>query len=148
MHMIQMSRLYSPQMSPTLRSSRRHTFQRGALGAHCVESGHHADNATTPTPLLLLSSIAPPIHCGWLLTSVFYFSSMNGCLRRLSTQGTDAMYNFVLKLNLATTEGKARFMKKWAIGRIANGETVSPREGWKFLQSLGIGVQKVIDCCP
>ncbi|CAM9738757.1 unnamed protein product, partial [Hapterophycus canaliculatus] len=60
-----------------------------------------------------------------------------------TSQGTDAMYNFVLKLNLATTEGKARFMKKWAIGRIANGETVSPREGWKFLQSLGIGVQKV-----
>ncbi|CAM9131678.1 unnamed protein product, partial [Scytosiphon promiscuus] len=59
-----------------------------------------------------------------------------------TSQGTDAMYNFVLKLNLATTEGKARFMKKWAIGRIANGETVSPREGWKFLQSLGIGVQK------
>lgn len=53
------------------------------------------------------------------------------------------MYNFVLKLNLATTEGKRRFMKKWAIGRIANGESISPREGWEFLQSLGIDVPKV-----
>lgn len=53
------------------------------------------------------------------------------------------MYNFVLKLNLATTEGKERFMKKWAIGRIANGESINPREGWKFLQSLGIDVPKV-----
>lgn len=58
-------------------------------------------------------------------------------------QGTDAMYNFVLKLNLATTKGKELFMKKWAIGRIANGESVTPREGFKFLQSLGIDVQKV-----
>ena len=53
------------------------------------------------------------------------------------------MYNFVLKLNLATSEGKALFMRKWAIGRIANGEPITPREGWKFLQSLGIDVPKV-----
>eukprot|EP00903_Cladosiphon_okamuranus_P014503 g13453.t1 len=59
-----------------------------------------------------------------------------------TSQGTDAMYNFVLKLNLATTEGKALFMRKWAIGRIANGESITPREGWKFLQSLGIDVPK------
>ncbi|CBJ26982.1 hypothetical protein Esi_0051_0072 [Ectocarpus siliculosus] len=59
-----------------------------------------------------------------------------------TSQGTDAMYNFVLKLNLATTEGKERFMKKWAIGRIANGESINPREGWKFLKSLGIDVPK------
>lgn len=60
-----------------------------------------------------------------------------------AVQGTDAMYNFVLKLNLATREGKALFMRKWAIGRIANGEPITPREGWKFLQSLGIDVPKV-----
>lgn len=59
-------------------------------------------------------------------------------------QGTDAMYNFVLKLNLATREGKELFMRKWAIGRIANGESISPREGWQFLQSLGIDVPKVL----
>ncbi|CAM9468735.1 unnamed protein product, partial [Ectocarpus sp. 12 AP-2014] len=59
-----------------------------------------------------------------------------------TSQGTDAMYNFVLKLNLATTEGKERFMKKWAIGRIANGESINPREGWKFLKSLGIDAPK------
>lgn len=58
-------------------------------------------------------------------------------------QGTDAMYDFVLKLNLATSKGKELFMKKWAIGRMANGESITPREGYKFLQSLGIDVQKV-----
>lgn len=89
-----------------------------------------------PPPLLLLLPLVTPL---FVVRALFFDSSVNG-----GQQGTDAMYNFVLKLNLATTEGKARFMKKWAIGRIANGETVSPREGWKFLQSLGIGVQKVI----
>lgn len=54
------------------------------------------------------------------------------------------MYNFVLKLNLATTEGKERFMRRWAVGRIANGESTTPREGWKFLQSLGIDVDKKV----
>lgn len=67
---------------------------------------------------------------------------------RTCTQGTDAMYNFVLKLNLATREGKALFMRKWAIGRIANGESITPREGWKFLQSLGIDVPKVFIYSP
>lgn len=59
----------------------------------------------------------------------------------VSSKGTDAMYNFVLKLNLATTEGKERFMRRWAVGRIANGEQPTPVEGWKFLQSLGIDVK-------
>ncbi|CAM9833659.1 unnamed protein product [Laminaria digitata] len=59
-----------------------------------------------------------------------------------TSQVTDAMYNFVLKLNLATTEGKERFMRRWAVGRIANGESTTPREGWKFLQSLGIDIDK------
>lgn len=54
------------------------------------------------------------------------------------------MYNFVLKLNLATTEGKERFMRRWAVGRIANGESTTPREGWKFLQSLGIDVERKV----
>lgn len=48
------------------------------------------------------------------------------------------MYNFVLKLNLATTEGKERFMRRWAVGRLATGEQPTPVEGWKFLESLGI----------
>ena len=60
-------------------------------------------------------------------------------------QVTDAMYNFVLKLNLATTEGKERFMRRWAVGRIANGESTTPREGWKFLQSLGIDIDKKVN---
>jgi hypothetical protein len=31
--------------------------------------------------------------------------------------GSDAMYQFSLTLNLATPEGKERFMKKWALDR-------------------------------
>lgn len=54
------------------------------------------------------------------------------------------MYNFVLKLNLATTEGKERFMRRWAVGQIANGKSTTPREGWKFLQSLGIDITKKV----
>lgn len=61
-------------------------------------------------------------------------------LSRRARQGTDAMYNFVLKVNLATSEGKERFMRRWAVGRLAEGQQPTPREGWKFLESLGIDV--------
>lgn len=54
------------------------------------------------------------------------------------------MYDFVLKLNLATTEGKEMFMRRWAVGRIAQGESPAPAEGFKFLQSLGIDVARKV----
>lgn len=56
------------------------------------------------------------------------------------------MYDFVLKLNLATTEGKERFMRRWAVGRISNGESTAPAEGLKFLHSLGINVANKVRC--
>ncbi|CAM9226516.1 unnamed protein product [Discosporangium mesarthrocarpum] len=61
-------------------------------------------------------------------------------LKKVS-QGTDAMYNFVLKLNLATPEGKERFIRRWAIGRMTDNKPVSPEDGRKFLKSLGISTE-------
>lgn len=55
------------------------------------------------------------------------------------------MYNFVLQLNLASLEGKERFLRRWAVGRMANGQSTSPREGFKFLQSLGIDITNKVD---
>lgn len=54
------------------------------------------------------------------------------------------MYNFVLKANLATTEGKERFLRRWAAGRMVNGESTTPIEGLKFLKSLGIDVPRLV----
>ena len=50
------------------------------------------------------------------------------------------MYDFVFKLNLATTEGKERFLRRWAVGRMTNGQSTSPRATWKFLKSIGVDV--------
>ncbi|CAM9191936.1 unnamed protein product [Choristocarpus tenellus] len=48
------------------------------------------------------------------------------------------MYNFVLKLNLATPEGKERFIRRWVAGRQADNKPTTPKDGWNFLKSLGI----------